>query len=161
MQITIGKVVSIDYTLTDDRQQTLDSSAGGEPLVYLHGVGQLIAGLENELEGKRAGETLKVKVPPAEGYGLRDESKVGVIPRAQIQGAGNLRVGAQLQASSPDGSQILTITKVEDDQITVDANHPLAGENLHFDVTIRDVRDATPEEASHGHVHGPGGHHHH
>lgn len=161
MQISTGKVVSIDYTLTDDKQQTLDSSEGGEPLVYLHGVGQLVAGLEKELEGKSAGESFKVTVSPAEGYGLRDDKKTGVIPKAQIQGAGDLQVGAQLQAQSPEGVQILTITKIDGDNVTVDANHPLAGENLNFDVTIRDVREATPEEVSHGHVHGPGGHHHH
>ena len=114
MQITTGKVVSIDYTLTNDQQDTLDSSVGGEPLTYLHGVGQLIAGLEKQLEGKTAGESLKVKIEPAEGYGVRDESKIGVIPRAQIQGAGELQVGAQLHASSPNGSQVLTITKIEE-----------------------------------------------
>lgn len=160
MQISTGKVVTIDYTLTDDKQQTIDSSIGGDPLVYLHGVGQLIAGLEKELEGKTAGTSLKVKVPPAEGYGLRDDSKLVVIPRAQIQGSGELQVGAQLQASTPAGHQILTITKIEGDEVTVDSNHPLAGENLNFEVTIRDVREATPEEVSHGHVHGAGGHHH-
>lgn len=160
MQITTGKVVSIDYILTDDKQQTIDSSEGGEPLVYLHGVGQLIAGLEKELEGKTAGVSLKVKVAPENGYGLRDDAKIGEIPRAQIQGAGDLKVGAQLHASSPEGNQVLTIVKVEDDKVTVDANHPLAGQNLNFDVTIRDVRDASPEEVSHGHVHGAGGHHH-
>lgn len=161
MQISTGKVVSIDYTLTDDAKKIIDSSEGGDPLTYLHGVGQLIRGLEKELEGKSKGDQLDVTIPPAEGYGLRDEAKISVVPRKAIQGAGPLEVGMQLQASTGHGHQIVTITKIEGDDISLDANHPLAGATLHFDVTVRDVRAATPEELDHGHVHGPGGHHHH
>lgn len=160
MQITSGKVVSIDYTLTNDQKQTLDSSVGGEPLAYLHGVGQLIPGLEKALEGKKAGDALKVSVPPADGYGVRDEKKVTVVSRKQIQGVGELAEGTRLQAEGPHGMQIVTVTRIEGDKVTLDGNHPLADENLHFDVTVRDVRNATAEEISHGHVHGPGGHHH-
>ena len=160
MEITTGKVVSIDYTLTDDEQQIIDSSEGGDPLTYLHGVGQLIRGLEQELEGKKSGDALQVKIAPAEGYGLRDEAKIATVPRAAVQGAGELKVGMQLQASSGHGQQVVTITKIAGDEVTIDSNHPLAGATLHFDVTVRDVRDATEEEVAHGHVHGPGGHHH-
>lgn len=161
MQISSGKVVSIDYTLTDDDKRVIDSSEGGEPLTYLHGVGQLIRGLEKELEGKVAGDSLKVKVPPAEGYGERDSAKTQVVPRKAIQGVGELKVGMQLQAGNGHGHQVVTIAKIDGDEITLDANHPLAGATLHFDVAVRDVREATPEELDHGHVHGPGGHHHH
>ncbi len=160
MQISTGKVVSIDYTLTDDKQQILDTSEGGEPLVYLQGVGQIIAGLEKELEGKKDGDSLKVKVAPENGYGLRDDAKIVQVSRKQIQGDEELKEGMQLQASGPQGHQVVTITKIAGDEVTIDGNHPLAGQTLHFDVTVRDVRDATKEEMDHGHVHGPGGHHH-
>jgi len=161
MQITTGKVVSIDYTLTDDQKQILDSSEGGDPLTYLHGVGQLIRGLEKELEGKSTGDSLQVSIAPKDGYGERDAAKVAVVPKKSIQGVGELKVGMQLQASNGHGEQIVTITKIEGDEVTIDANHPLADTTLNFDVTVRDVRDATEEEIAHGHVHGPGGHHHH
>jgi FKBP-type peptidyl-prolyl cis-trans isomerase SlyD len=161
MQISTGKVVSIDYTLTDDQKHVIDSSEGGEPLTYLHGVGQLIPGLEKELEGKTSGDHLDVTIAPADGYGERDDAKLKVVPRTAIQGVGDLEIGMQLQASTAHGHQVVTITKVEGDDVTLDANHPLAGATLHFDVTIREVRDATTEELDHGHVHGPGGHHHH
>ena len=161
MQITTGKVVSIDYTLTDDKKQILDSSEGGDPLTYLHGVGQLISGLEKELEGKSTGDSLKVTIAPADGYGERDDSKIAVVPKKSIQGVGELKVGMQLHAGSGQGEQVVTITKIEGDDVTIDANHPLADTTLNFDVTVREVRDATEEEVAHGHVHGPGGHHHH
>ncbi len=161
MQITSGKVVSIDYTLTSDSGEVIDSSEGGQPLVYLHGNGQIISGLEKALEGKAAGAELKVKVEPAEGYGLRDDKKLIVVPRDRIDGTGELKEGMQLQASSGGGMQVVTITKIAGDEVTIDANHPLAGANLNFDVNVREVREATPEEIDHGHVHGPGGHHHH
>ncbi len=162
MQITSGKVVSIDYTLTDDQQQTLDSSIGHEPLSYLHGSRQIIPGLEKALEGKSSGDQLRVTIEAKDAYGLRDESMVGIIPRSSIQGVPEIVPGIRLQARTPNGDvQILTVTHVEGDQVTVDGNHPLAGENLTFDVTVRDVRDATEEELAHGHAHGPGGHHHH
>jgi len=160
MQITSGKVVSMDYTLTDGNKQTLDSSEGKEPLAYLHGQGQIIPGLEKALEGKKAGDSLQVSVPSAEGYGEKDDAKTIVIPRSQVQGVADLKVGMQLQAGGEGGDQVVTVTKVEEDKVTLDANHPLAGVDLNFDVTIREVRDATEEETSHGHVHGPGGHHH-
>ncbi len=161
MEITSGKVVSIDYTLTNDSGEVIDSSEGAQPLVYLHGNGQVIPGLEKELEGKTAGTEFKVKVAPADGYGLRDEKKLVVVPRDRIDGAGELKVGTQLQAGGGGGMQVVTITKIEGDEVTIDANHPLAGENLNFDVKVREVRDATDDEMAHGHAHGPGGHHHH
>lgn len=154
-------VVSIHYTLTNDAGETLDSSAGREPLAYLQGFGNIIPGLENALAGKQAGDKLKVSIAPADAYGVRDDSLKEVVPRAAFGGAPDLEVGMQFQARGPDGMvRVITIVGVEGDNITIDANHPLAGETLHFDVEITEVRAASQEELTHGHVHGPGGHHH-
>lgn len=160
MQISKGKIVSIDYTLTNDAKETLDTSTGREPLAFLHGSGQLIPGLERELEGKASGDSLNVSIEPEDAYGHRDDSKKTSVPKEQIQGADELAPGTQLRASGPQGEQILTVTEVGETEVTVDANHPLAGERLHFDVTVREVREATPDELAHGHAHGAGGHHH-
>jgi FKBP-type peptidyl-prolyl cis-trans isomerase SlyD len=157
MQITSGKVVFIDYTLTDDDQEIIDSSRGGDPLGYVHGAGQIVPGLEKALEGARAGDSLKVVVAPEEGYGLSDPENIAVIPASQIEGVDDLTEGTQLEA---EGGQTVIVTKIEGDEVTIDANHPLAGMTLHFDVTVKEVRDADPDEISHGHVHGEGGHHH-
>jgi len=160
MQITQDTVVLIHYTLTDDAGKTIDSSAGGEPLAYLHGNGNLIPGLERALEGKQAGDSINVKLGPSEGYGEYDESLVQRIPRRLLQGIGNVYVGMQLQAQSEHGSRAVTVTQVQGDMVTIDGNHPLAGQNLNFEVRVEDVRAATEDELAHGHVHGPGGHHH-
>jgi FKBP-type peptidyl-prolyl cis-trans isomerase SlyD len=161
MQIGQDSVVTIHYTLTDDEGNTLDSSAGGEPLAYLHGNGNLIPGLERELAGKSAGDKLKAKIAPADAYGEYDKSLVQRIPRRSMKGIPDLRVGMQLHAQSPQGVRAVTVTQIMGDMVTIDANHVLAGKNLNFDVEVMDVRAATEEELSHGHVHGPGGHHHH
>lgn len=160
MQIAPDAVVSIHYTLTSDSGETLDSSAGGEPLAYLHGKGNLIPGLEKALEGKQAGDKLQVKVAPAEAYGEYDKSLLQNVPRRSFKGVGNVQVGMQFQVQSPQGPRSVTVTRVAGDMVTVDANHPLAGQNLNFDVEITEVRVASEEELAHGHVHGPGGHHH-
>jgi len=161
MQITKDKVVSIDYTLTDPQGRVLDSSEGRQPLSYLQGTGSIIPGLERELEGRSAGERLQVTIEPADAYGERDERLVQAIPREAFGGIDNIQVGMQFQAQSPTGQRaIVRVVDVADDEITVDANHPLAGVALTFDVTVRDVRDATAEELAHGHVHGPDGHAH-
>ena len=160
MQITQDTVVSIHYTLTDDTGKTIDSSAGGEPLAYLHGNGNLIPGLERALEGRQAGDALNVKISPAEGYGEHDKSLIQQIPRRVLKGIDNIHVGMQLQAQSDQGSRAVTVTHVAGDMVTIDGNHPLAGQNLNFEIQIADVRAATEEELAHGHVHGPGGHHH-
>jgi FKBP-type peptidyl-prolyl cis-trans isomerase SlyD len=161
MQIAPDAVVSIHYTLTDDAGGTLDSSAGGEPLAYLHGKGNLIRGLEDALTGKQAGDKLQVTVAPADGYGEYDKALVQNVPRRSFKGVGNVQVGMQFQVQSPQGARMVTVTRVAGDMVTVDGNHPLAGKNLNFDVEIAEVRTASEEELAHGHVHGPGGHHHH
>jgi FKBP-type peptidyl-prolyl cis-trans isomerase SlyD len=161
MQISSQKVVTIDYTLTDNQNAVLDSSEGGEPLAYIHGIGNLIPGLENALEGKAAGDAFRVAIQPDQAYGERRENLVQTLPRQHFDGVDNLEVGMQFQASTQDGdTQIVTVVAIQGDQVTVDGNHPLAGQTLNFEVLVVEVRDATAEELEHGHVHGPGGHHH-
>jgi len=157
MQITKNKVAAIDYTLTDDAGEVLDTSDGQEPLWYLHGVGGIIPGLERELEGKEAGDSLKVAVAPADAYGVRDDALEQEVSRDQFEGADELELGMQFQVDSEAGPMVVTVVQIDDDVVTIDGNHPLAGESLNFDVTVREVRDATDDELSHGHVHGSGG----
>ena len=160
MQIAKGTVVSINYTLTDDANNVIDSSAGGEPLAYIHGADNIIPGLEKALAGKTAGDRLEVSVSPREAYGLRDEALAQVIPRDRFESAQDIEIGMQFQTPTSDGVSVVTVTGVDNENITVDANHPLAGMTLHFSVEVVAVRSATSEELDHGHVHGHGGHHH-
>jgi FKBP-type peptidyl-prolyl cis-trans isomerase SlyD len=160
MQIAQDSVVSIHYTLTSDAGEVIDSSAGNEPLAYMQGHGNLIPGLEKELEGKKVGDKLKVRIAPADAYGEHDTDLVQDVPRAAFGGVADIQVGMQFQAQSNHGPRTVTITKVVGETITVDGNHPLAGQHLNFAVEVTEVRAATQEELSHGHVHGPGGHHH-
>lgn len=160
MQITADKVVAFDYTLTDAEGEVIDSSEGQEPLLYLHGQGGIIEGLERALEGRIAGDQLQVTVEPEDAYGFRDDELLQHVPREQFEDVDDLEIGMQFQADTDDGLMVFTVVEVADDVIQVDGNHPLAGETLNFDVTIRDVRDATDEELQHGHAHGAGGHDH-
>lgn len=159
MQITANKVALIHYTLTNDAGTVLDSSEGREPLAYLHGANNIIPGLEKELEGKSAGDKLTAKIAAAEGYGERSEELVQDVPMAAFEGVDNVAAGMQFHAEGPAGPVLVTVTKVEGDIVTVDGNHPLAGETLNFDVEIAEVRDATADELEHGHVHGAHGVH--
>ena len=161
MLIAANKAVSIDYTLTNDAGEVIDSSTGAAPMVYLHGAGNIIVGLEKALEGKRAGDELSVAVEPQDAYGEYSAELVAVLGREMFEGVDELEVGMQFHASGPDGSmQIVTIRDLDGDEVTVDGNHPLAGQRLNFQVKVVDVRDAHAEEIAHGHVHGEGGHHH-
>jgi FKBP-type peptidyl-prolyl cis-trans isomerase SlyD len=161
MQVAKHKVVSMDYTLTDAKGEVIDQSRPGQPLVYLHGTGGIIPGLEKELEGKSAGDSVKAVVPPEEAYGVKQQELIQAVPRAAFQGVPKIEPGMKFQAQTQQGPRVVTVVEATADTVTVDANHELAGATLYFDVKIADVRDATPEEISHGHVHGPGGHHHH
>lgn len=156
MPIAPNDVVTIHYTLKDDADKVIDSSSGGEPLAYLHGHGNIVPGLERELAGKSVGDRLTVRVPAAEGYGEYDRALVQKVPRRALKGIANLRVGLRLQA----GHQAVTVTHIAGDMVTLDGNHPLAGQDLNFDVEVTAVRPATEQELAHGHVHGHGGHHH-
>jgi FKBP-type peptidyl-prolyl cis-trans isomerase SlyD len=161
MVVAADKVVLIHYTLKNDEGKVIDSSAGGDPLAYIHGHGNLIPGLERELEGKPTGERLSVKIAPTDGYGERNPSLLQRVPKRSFGGSA-VKPGMQFQAQTSSGeARIATVTGVQGDMVMVDMNHPLAGENLHFEVEITEIRDATEEELAHGHVHGPGGHHHH
>ena len=160
MDITADRVVTIHYTLKNDAGAVLDSSAGGEPLAYIQGHGNLVPGLEKALEGKRDGETVAVSLAPADGYGVRDEALVQRVPKRTLQGSGEIKKGMQFQARTEDGMRLFTVTAVVGDMITLDGNHPLADQTLHFNVDVISVREATGEELEHGHVHGAGGHHH-
>lgn len=160
MKVEKNKVVSIHYSLKSDSGELLDTSEGKTPLPYIHGNGQLIPGLEKELEGKEKGDELKVVIPPAEAYGEYTEENVFVVSKDGFQGEEELAPGLQVQLDTGNGTAVGVVTKVEGENVTLDLNHPLAGANLHFEVSVEDVRDATKEEMEHGHAHGEGGHQH-
>ncbi len=156
MSLLIGDklVVSMHYKLTDDEGTVLDSSEGAEPLAYLHGSGNIIPGLEKALTGKVAGDSLQVKVDPADGYGEVLEELIHTVNKTAFEGVESVEPGMAFEAQAPDGSkQRIVVKKVDGDDVTIDANHPLAGFTLHFDVEIVGVREATEEEVAHGHVH--------
>ncbi len=162
MKIEDKKVVSFHYTLTSDAGETLDSSREREePMSYLHGADNIIPGLEKALEGHEAGDSFQVTVPPEEAYGERREANVQRLTLKKLGVKPNqLQPGMILNLQTSQGPAQVTVLKVGRFNVDVDANHPLSGQNLNFDVEIVEVRDATEEEAEHGHAHGPGGHHH-
>lgn len=160
MEITKQTIVAIDYVLKDDDGQVLDSSEGQDPLTYLHGVGGIIPGLERELTGKQAGDSMVVSIAPEDAYGERQETLVQEVPREQFGDVEDLQLGMQFQVNSNAGPLVVTVVEITDSTVTIDGNHPLAGVNLNFEVTVREVREATAEEIEHGHAHGPGGHQH-
>ena len=160
MQIADRTVASFNYTLTNDAGEVLDSSEGREPLAYLHGKGNIVSGLEKEMTGKKVGDKFNVKVKPEEGYGVHNPALVQVVPREAFRGVDKLEAGMQFRAESDRGPMMVVVTAVQGDTVTVDGNHPLAGATLHFAIEITEVREASVEEVLHGHVHGPGGHHH-
>jgi FKBP-type peptidyl-prolyl cis-trans isomerase SlyD len=160
MAIAQDSVVTIHYTLKDDAGEIIDSSVDAEPLPYLHGHGNLVPGLERELEGKNVGDKVNVTVQPQDGYGDYDNKLVQRVPRRALQGISNVRVGQRLQMQTAEGARTVVITHLVGDMVTLDGNHPLAGKALNFEVEVTDIRPATEEELSHGHVHGPGDHHH-
>lgn len=155
MSLLIGEklVVSMHYTLTDDDGTVIDSSSGGDPLNYLHGAGNIIPGLEKALVGKVQGDSLKVRIEPAEGYGEKQDALIQEVDIQAFQGVESVQPGMSFEAQGPQGPVHVTVTAVENDKVTVDANHPLAGVALNFDVEIVSVREATEEEIAHGHVH--------
>lgn len=161
MSIENDKVVSIHYTLKDTEGNVLESSVDKDPMSYLHGHGNIIPGLENALIGKESGDSLSVTVEPEQGYGTYDESLVQRVPvkRLGVESR-KLKPGMMLQLKTRRGPQMARVKKVGRFVVDIDVNHPMAGKTLVFEVTIENVRDATDEERSHGHAHGPGGHQH-
>lgn len=155
MSLMIGKnaVVSINYTLTNDAGEVMDTSEGREPLTYLHGANNLIPGLEKEMEGKSSGQSFKVTIPPAEAYGESNPELVQTLSKEMFKGVDKVEPGMGFTAQGPQGEQHIVVTAVDGDQVTIDANHPMAGKTLHFAVEIVNVRDASDEEVEHGHVH--------
>ncbi len=154
MQIRENCVVSIHYILTNGSGEQLDSSVGQDPFVYLHGSRGIIPGLEKALEGKSPGDEFKVTIPPKEAYGEVNDGLIQTIPREAFAGIDDLEVGMQFQTRDPNGETLnITVREIGDDSVMIDANHPLAGQALHFDVSITEVREATAEELDHGHVH--------
>jgi len=154
------RVVTIHYTLTDDGGEVLDSSRGGEPLTYLEGAGNIIPGLEKELKASKSGDKKVVKVAAKEAYGEKREDMVIAVPRTQFPADVALKVGDRFRSGGDHHSPVFTVISLQDDSITLDGNHPLAGKDLSFDVEVAEIREASEEEVSHGHVHGAGGHHH-
>ena len=160
MQVAKHKVVSIEYTISDDDGETVESAVGDGALSYLHGEGNILPVLESALEGKSAGEQIKLDVPPESAFGVRDDELVEHVSRDSFEDPDEVEVGMQFRVPTEGGETVVTVVEVADDCITVDGNHELAGLTLHFDLKVLDVRDATPEEIDHGHAHGPGGHEH-
>ena len=160
MKIAENKVALIDYTLTDNEGEMIDSSEGAGPLAYLHGAGNIVEGLEEALIGKEAGDKVKASIEPAKAYGERHEDMKQDVPKELFGGVENIEVGMQFQSETDEGPVLVTVMAISDEMVTVDGNHPLAGVHLNFDVTVREVREPTEEELEHGHVHGEGGHQH-
>lgn len=156
-----GVVVAIHYTLNLDDGSQVDSSQGSDPLQYIHGYGNIVPGLEKELTGKKVGESFEVKVSPEEGYGPRIEDAMQRVPRTQLPPDVEPQVGMAMQGHMPNGQVVvLHITEVTAEDVILDPNHPLAGENLNFSIEVVSMRAPSQEELEHGHVHGPGGHEH-
>jgi FKBP-type peptidyl-prolyl cis-trans isomerase SlyD len=160
MQIAKDRVVSIGYTLKDAQNQVLDVSSDAEPLEYLHGYENIIPGLERALDGKAQGDAFTVTVAAEDAFGERDERLLVRLPRKNFEGLGEIEVGMQFEADTPEGSRLVTVTQVEGGTVTVDANHPMAGLDLTFEVTVVAVREAGPQETAHGHPHHGHGHSH-
>lgn len=160
MQITDKTAVSFHYTLTNTNGEQLDSSRGEEPLAYLHGTGNIIAGLESAMTGKSVGDKFNVTIPPADAYGELVPAMVQVVSKKMFEGM-DVEVGMQFHADVSHGAGIITVTEINGDDVTIDGNHPLAGETLIFDVEVVDVRPATEDELAHGHIHGAGCSHDH
>jgi FKBP-type peptidyl-prolyl cis-trans isomerase SlyD len=159
MTISKDTVVSMNYVLKNDEGKVLDQS-GDDPLVYLHGHKNIVPGLEKALDGLAVGAKTQASISPSEGYGEYDPKLKFAVPAAQM-GDGIPPVDSLVQLTSRAGQTFVArVMGADDDKVMLDANHPLAGENLNFEVTITDIREAQPEELEHGHVHGPGGHHH-
>lgn len=155
------KVIRFDYTLSDNDGEVIDSTEGQEPLAFIYGSAALKPALREQMEGRQSGDSFQVTVQPEDGYGLRDESLIREVGRDMFGDIEQIEAGMLFQTANAGGAtEMVTVVAVGDDTVTVDHNHPLAGVTLNFAIDVIEVRDATQEEISHGHVHGPGGHQH-
>lgn len=161
MKVAKNTVVSITYTLKDSEGNLIDSADASDPLAYLHGVGNLIPGMEKALDDRDNGESFQVVIPPEEGYGMFDEELIWELEKDQFAELGEVEEGLQFVLETEDDQVLVTVVDIKDDVVIVDGNHELADETLYFDITVVDVREATPEELEHGHAHGPGSAHDH
>lgn len=160
MTVEPDRVVRFHYTLLDEQGRTMESSRAGEPLAVLQGHGNVIAGVDDALQGRAVGERFSVAVPPGKGYGERLEGRTQRVPKKHISSAKHLKPGDEVVIATREGHRSVTVLKVGHSVVDVDLNHPLAGRTLSLDIEIVEVRNAQPEELAHGHVHGPGGHGH-
>ncbi|MGY0619262.1 FKBP-type peptidyl-prolyl cis-trans isomerase [Lysobacter sp. A378] len=152
MEIEERRVAAFHYTLTNDAGEVIDKSATDAPLAYLHGAGNIVPGLEKALLGKKTGDSLTADVAPEEAYGPRHEGLIQTVPRSAFEGVESVQPGMQFEARTEKGPLLVTVTKVEPEEVVVDGNHPLAGQQLHFAVDVVEVREATEEELNNGHV---------
>jgi len=152
MQIEPQKVASFHYTLTTDGGEVVDSSRERDPLSYLHGAGNIVPGLEKALAGRNEGDQFKVDVAPEEGYGPRHPQLVQQVPKSAFQNAAEPQPGMRFQTNGPKGPMLVTVTEIDGDKVTIDGNHPLAGQTLHFDIEVTNVRDASQDELNNGQV---------
>lgn len=159
MQITDKLAVSIHYILTNGAGEQLDSSRDDEPMEYLHGFGQIIPGLENSLVGKVVGDKFTVTVPAADAYGEKRDDMVQVVSMSMFENVDKIEVGMQFHADASEGVNVVTVSKIDGEEVTIDGNHPLAGEDLTFDIEVMNMRPATEDELSHKHIHGAGCNH--
>lgn len=160
MKIAGNCVVTFHYRLSDADGKALEDSFDGDPMAYLHGHGGIIPGLEREMKGREAGATFNATIPPAMAYGERREDAVQRIQKKAVMTKGRVKPGMVISVSTDHGPRQVVVVKAGKFVLDVDTNHPLAGQTLTFDVEVVEVREATPEERAHRHVHGPGGHHH-
>ncbi len=157
MAIVEKSVVGISYLLKNDAGEQIDGSEEGEPLLYLHGFNNIVPGLEEALSGKDVGDQISVVVPPEKAYGEKKQEMMGKVPRSAFEGMGELKPGMRFDAEGEEGRRIMVVVEeVGEEEVTINGNHPLAGETLHFDVTVESIREATQEELDHGHVHKTG-----
>jgi FKBP-type peptidyl-prolyl cis-trans isomerase SlyD len=158
--IDADKVVSFHYSLRDEQGTLIESSEGKSPVIYMHGRGNIVPGLEREMAGKQGGEKFTATVPPEQAYGLRDDNAVQRVPIKHLATRGRIVPGQMIAVNTNQGARHARVVKVGHFNVDLDLNHPLAGKTLVFDIEIVDVRPATQEELEHGHAHGPGAHDH-
>lgn len=157
MVVEENKVVVIEYTLKNEKGEILESSKDYGPLAYIQGMGNLLQGLENVIAGKKPGDEVSVTLPPAEAYGVYDKELIQKVPKSAFDEIEHLEVGLELHQETEEGIGIVTVTEIAETEVTIDGNHPLADETLHFDVKVLEIREPTEEELEHGHVHGEHG----